>query len=515
MRQSFGMANPGKPHQLSDSVREQLIAIVFDTNSFPFGGLDLTVLKKWARRAELADLEVWLPEPVLWELTEHAAAAWEEHRVSLRRARKAMGRAGLEVPLESPYDSRETVMAAVESVVVALNPAVRILPVDPDIAREALKDQILLRQPGKKKQEVKTGAADSAWLRQVLKEADRNVDRFVIVGSDKDVEQAFKAWGLQQPHMVKLEHLDAALFVLEEVPEAEMASSIIEFLQDHIDAPESSEGKDAALVLGEIMNGDEIVGEWEFDQVQDVSLGRIHQILGLNDLTINRLAGIVKAQVFFNVELEYTGIRIDSDGETVTHSRTFPKAIVRDLLAFTFDDNGMVIEARSETGQAHTFSGNSAFSDSWDAYAELLEAMALIPGVGRDKIDDAAIGHGLTWDVGGWELTFTSEEGGGDPYWSATVTLSNGTTSTSADFRCEWDGSLTSYDMPDSLPAYVVCGEDDAAFFEPGEWSAPAWVISKIWPSPHRREPIGISRRSVIEELRDISVPHEDGDPQL
>ncbi|QYX78962.1 hypothetical protein [Streptomyces akebiae] len=501
---------PEKSHQLPESVREHLVAIVFDTNSFPSGGLDLHVLKEWARRAELADLEVWLPEPVLWELAEHAAAAWEEQRASVRRAQKSMRRAGLEVPSEAPYNSRETVMATVESVVTTLNPAVRILTIDPDIAREALKDQILLRQPAKKKQDVKTGAADSAWLRQVLKEAGRNVDRFIVVGSDKDVEQAFKAWGLQKPHMVKLEHLDAALFVLDEFPEEEMASSIVAFLQVHIDAPESGEGRDAALVLGEITNGDEVVGEWEYDQVQDVSVGRIHHVAGLSDLTINRLTGIVKAQVFFSVELEYTGMRIDENGETVTHSETFPHAMVRDVLAFTIDDDGMVTEARSETGQAHAFSGNSAFSDSWDAFAALLEAMSLIPGVDREELDGAEIGCELTWQVGGWELTFTSEEGHGDPHWSASATLSKDSMSHSAEFRCEWDGSLAPYEMPDLLPAYVIAAEDEESYLNSGEWTAPAWVLSKIWPSPHRREQMGISQSSFFDSVRELSNKEPD-----
>jgi hypothetical protein len=43
-----------------------------------------------------------------------------------------------------------------------------IIPVDGQAAQDALRDQILVRGPATRKGGVKTGAADSAWLRSVL-----------------------------------------------------------------------------------------------------------------------------------------------------------------------------------------------------------------------------------------------------------------------------------------------------------------------------------------------------------
>ncbi|WP_331736790.1 hypothetical protein OG426_55380 (plasmid) [Streptomyces canus] len=167
---------------LPQSVREKLKAIVFDTNSFPNGGLRLSILKEWERRAGLANLEIWLPEPVLWELAEHAATAWDEYQAIAKRAGKALSYAGLETPAGSAYGSRDEVFKAVEDGIRSLGPALRVLELDGAVAVEALKDQVLQRRPAKPRDGVKTGASDSAWLRQVLKTAGGDRDTFVIVG---------------------------------------------------------------------------------------------------------------------------------------------------------------------------------------------------------------------------------------------------------------------------------------------------------------------------------------------
>ncbi|WTW98303.1 hypothetical protein OG216_35415 [Streptomycetaceae bacterium NBC_01309] len=76
-------------------------------------------------------------------------------------------------------------------------------------------------------------------------------------------------------------------------------------------------------------------------------------------------------------------------------------------------------QARSEIGVAYATRGTSAFADPWDAFAELLDVMTLIPGVAREDVDDAVIGSELTWPVGGWDLTFNSKVRNGEAHWSA------------------------------------------------------------------------------------------------
>jgi hypothetical protein len=62
-----------------------------------------------------------------------------------------------------------------------------------------LKDQILQRPPGRRKEKIKTGAADSAWLRDVLDRAGGDLSRVLLVTSDADIRPACREWGVPTP----------------------------------------------------------------------------------------------------------------------------------------------------------------------------------------------------------------------------------------------------------------------------------------------------------------------------
>ncbi|MGP3632661.1 hypothetical protein ACTU45_04675 [Streptomyces sp. 24-1644] len=482
------MPSPAHP-ALPAAVRHGLRAIVFDTNSFPRGGLDLGILKDWGERAAEENFEVWVPEPVVWELAEHAAASWEAWRASTNKARKSMQAAGLEVTLsDSPYTTREEVMAAVQGSIRALAPSVRILELDGDLAAAALRDQVQIHPPAKKKSDVKTGASDSAWIRQVLRAADDKVDSFVIVGADADVYQAFTGWGLPKPHMVPLHALTESLFVLS-APSDEIRNTVVEFLQGVVGLPlEAGRTPDGNLALGEVTDLAKLLQDWELDQVRDVELGRIHALVGMNQMTISR-RGLVTAQVFLLADAQYNGSRVNEDGTTSGHSVIIPQVLVRDVLSFTVDE-GVVTRARSETGQAAACRvDDSAYFDPEEAFNEFLDALSLIPGL------DGDLGGG-TYDstnsdarVNDYELNVATEERGGDPMWSATLTLSKEGWSRSMDVRCEWDLSRVPYEMPDLLPAYVLVTDDLDDLPGPADWVASAWVINHLWHRPVAKDP--------------------------
>src|SRR5687768_17238186 len=70
-------------------------AVVFDTNAFgEKGAIDLRLLERWRQLAEGEDLEIWLPEPVVWEAAIHAAEHAAEHRAFLKKSVPFMKRAG-------------------------------------------------------------------------------------------------------------------------------------------------------------------------------------------------------------------------------------------------------------------------------------------------------------------------------------------------------------------------------------------------------------------------------------
>ncbi|MGW6309103.1 hypothetical protein [Streptomyces niveus] len=464
---------------LPESVRHGLRAIVFDTNSFPRGGLDLGLLQEWAQRALDDDFEVWVAEPVLWELAEHAAASWEAWRASTNRARKSMQAAGLRIPSDDPYSSRAEVMAAVDTSVRSLAPSVRIIALDGDLAVEALRDQVQIRPPAKKKSDVKTGAADSAWIRQVLRAADNDIDSFVIVGADADVYEAFQGWNRPKPHMVPLHALQGTLFVLE-APSDEIKDALVRFLQSVVGQRlEAGRTPDEDLILGDVAVLTELVDDWEDDQIRDVELGRIRAVVGMNGVKISR-RGLVTAQVFLLVDAEYSGWSIDEDGTLVAHSSSMPQILVRDVLGFTLD-GGAVTRARSETGQATTLrADNHAYSDPSDALVELIDTLRLIPGA-EDDLGLMADTGSITYS-NGFDLTLEVEHGGGDPHWTATFTLSREEWSATLEVRCEWDSLRVPYEEPDLFPAYVLTSDEAYAQNIPAEWAPAAWAINHMWP---------------------------------
>ncbi|MDQ0904184.1 hypothetical protein QFZ22_000169 [Streptomyces canus] len=485
-------AAQSQPKLLPQAVREKLRAIVFDTNSFPRGGLRLSTLKEWERRAGLADLEIWLPEPVVWELAEHAASSWDEYQAITKTAGKALSYAGLEVHTSSPHGSRAEVIKAVEEAIRSLGPALRVLELDGDVAIAALKDQILQRKPAKSRDGVKTGASDSAWLRQVLKTAGGDPHTFVIVGGDRDVYKAFEEWNLEKPSMVSLEDLQEALFVLDE-PDTSVVEKIATFLRGLVGSPlDGGRTRDGTLTIGEISGPADLVDDWLTDQVHDVSLVHLEAFAGLNQIKIDRLTGVVSAQVFLCPKVEYSSWTLDPDGTARTHSGSVPGVVVRDVLSFTIED-GTVVRAESQSGLAAAFGGQKrGFDESDEAFNELLDALTLVPEIGVDPelsgtITDLEVGGERTISFGDHALTVTSE--GSDEGWATTLTLSNGARSKSLELRCEWDPTKNPHEMPDLFPAWVVFTESEVSYRAPGLWAAPVWVIENLMPEEQPSAP--------------------------
>jgi hypothetical protein len=480
------MATAGEdPQLLPQSVREKLEAIVFDANSFPHGALRLNTLKEWERWAHLVDLEVWLPEPVVWELAEHAASAWTEFDAIARKASKALTNAGIEVQTRSAHTTREEVISKVESEIRALGPSLRVLKLDGDVAIEALKDQVLQRKPAKVRDKVKTGASDSAWLRQVLKTANNDPDKFVIVGSDADVYKAFETWGLAKPRMVPLQSLQRALFVLDE-PDADLVEKISRFLRATVGSPlEGGRTPDHDLVLGDIKEPAALIDNPLVDQISDVDLVRLEAVVGLNQIKINHLTGVVSAQVFLSPAVEYSGLHIEENGTVWPQSGSISGVVIRDVINFTLSE-GAVIKAQSQSGEAVAFGEqDKAFDEPETAFQEFLEALLLVPEIAlapgmSEAVTDLEVGGELTVFLGDHTLNVTTSDAD-DGGWSASLTLSADDWSESMDLWCEWDATKNPFEIPDMFPAWIICTDLASTWRIPGEWAAPTWIIQSLF----------------------------------
>lgn len=150
---------------------------------------------------ESVDIEVWIPEPVLWEWAEHRAREVAEAVASMHRAQKALFKSGVAVSIEAV----EPELYSVERVVEALDDqlrdirSVRILRCaeEPAVVVAGLRDQVLQLGPatsaGPDGKRVKTGAADSTSFRLIEAAAGDDIVDVVLVSNDQDARVFFRA----------------------------------------------------------------------------------------------------------------------------------------------------------------------------------------------------------------------------------------------------------------------------------------------------------------------------------
>jgi hypothetical protein len=173
--------------------------IVFDSNSIG-PNLRLGLLGDVVATAKANGIRVCVPEVVVWELAEHDHKAYVE---SLSRYRKGATRAinlGLPAPVPVTF-SVDDFVSAITAALTA-HPEIEIVPFDGDSAMRAVRDQVLQTGAGSLKQDTKTGAADSGWLRSIVRSNGGTFDRLMLVTGDKKaVEQICLTEGWTKPQM--------------------------------------------------------------------------------------------------------------------------------------------------------------------------------------------------------------------------------------------------------------------------------------------------------------------------
>lgn len=175
---------------------EDLAAVCLDANAMSRGLLNLTAIEDLVEVIESQELDVpvMIPETVVWEWAEHLAADIADVTTTVHRLQLQASSAGvpLLVPDGWPAElATDTVVDAVMRAVSGIE-GVEVLPLRPDsIAVEALRDQVLLRGPARRKKDVKTGAADSAAFRLIDAERFRVGGTFLVVSADQDARLHF------------------------------------------------------------------------------------------------------------------------------------------------------------------------------------------------------------------------------------------------------------------------------------------------------------------------------------
>lgn len=173
-------------------------AIALDTNVFK-SVPGISALSSLSERADThGRVEIWIADTVVWEWAQHL----HETHISFRAAAKKLRGAGLSA--KDPGDlSAQAIATQLQEKISSLGQSVRIIDTSP-FAHEALRDQILLEGPGKRKGEVKTGAADSAHLRAYYAQAHAQRVEYLLVSADGDARTAHEKWGHgTSPNIIK------------------------------------------------------------------------------------------------------------------------------------------------------------------------------------------------------------------------------------------------------------------------------------------------------------------------
>jgi len=166
-----------------------ITAAVLDTSFGTAGNFDADRVKALADRLSARRIELWVPQQVIWEWAAHAHEGWEKIRRDYRKL--VLGGFASD---ESKSAADDLVAALTERV---NETGVSVLSTHGSSAIQAIRDQILGTGPGRKNDKgVRTGASDSAWIRDALEEAQGKVRKIAFLsGNARDVLSTTRAMG--------------------------------------------------------------------------------------------------------------------------------------------------------------------------------------------------------------------------------------------------------------------------------------------------------------------------------
>ena len=489
--------------QVDASTREQLLAVVVDANAYGRGKPDLTSLEFLAQRLHGIGIETWVPEPVAWEWGQHLAEDWQSVTTAGAGARKNLERGRVPMP-EPLYSDAAAVIEAFRSALREIE-HVRLITATPESALEGLKDQVMQRAPGKMKsagkERVKTGASDSAWLRDVLAEADGTAERLLFITEDKDIANAFAAWGLPAPLTRGRQQLRSTLFSVT-VDDGHATRAVIRYILDRLPINLESGwlGEKDSFDIGNTPSLDQAIedaGDGDDDaRVYGASVTRLTSLVGLTNVTVETNVDEaeepqwegdlgqpqndeVTATVYFLGEAEAVVNRLYLGGDPEVENREYDDVFIRSYLTFHFTDG--VITAVSADDDAAVSLPEDRYAKDYDALDEIHEALSVVPGL---IVPDA-----LTADrKGSFQLEVKEHEVGLELEWQAadswafSISLNTGSGWEFAEVACHYDdttwvGGSDGFHIGD--PYYVTVTGGDLAHGNP-IWSVPAWIIKRL-----------------------------------
>jgi len=387
---------------LALDARDHLTAAVFDANCFGRGRPDVDQLGYHAQRLAEIGIETWVPEPVAWEWAEHLAQDWNTLRVGLAEGDKRLRKAGLS-GYTTPYPNAAAVAEAFLAQLGSI-PHVVVVPLGAANARHGLRDQILQLPPGRRKEGVKTGASDSAWLREILERVGQDVMRVLFISTDHDLRTALLAWDLPEPLMRPLKDLHATLFTVS-VDTGSATRVLLHHLLDVLPTPPGTGLLELGATPGLRAALEPLFFESGPDpRVESASLSRITGLAGIGAVTVeappdentpdgnrgpardrynqadHKSPHTVMATAWLLAEADVTVDLGYGDDPRRVRVETVSDVLLRIRLIFDLEA-GRVVAMRPQ-GEADVFAPVDRFDNDEDTFAELSQMAGCVPGLG-------------------------------------------------------------------------------------------------------------------------------------
>jgi hypothetical protein len=475
--------SPAAP--LDQAARDLLKGVVFDANVFGEGRPDLAALAAMAKRLKAVGLAAWVPEPVAWEWAEHLAADVEKHRTDSAAVLKRLKRAKLpQGSVNVPFPNKAATVAAFLDELSSIA-EVTVLPLTGKAAVAAVRDQILQTGAGTTVRGVKTGAADSAWLRLALDEAGGSDAVLVVTNNRKDIYAHCDEVGINPPPMRDFRNLPLAVFTFVAATPAvtQLVHSFLTTTLPGVSMYANGGDDGLGLRLGPVdLDPLRVPGLEDFipesadiaDVVDLVAVADVYTQVtstiadGEQDLPTS---ASVEATVYLIADLDSTGYELDNDGRVVPSSWAFPSSLVVAPVSVEIVDGVVVGVTAAGTAHGHV-EEVAAFRDAAEALEDALGALALIQGL--DLPDGWPHQGGPDPEVpSSAGLVSLLLHGDVNHEWSISISVG----ALDVKIRCRHDGTARVWDSEgdfDAFPPYTLSSSVNGTRERPGPYPAVA-----------------------------------------
>jgi hypothetical protein len=479
------MSAPKKP--IATTVNLDLVKVLLvDTNLGPHGYPDIERVERLAAAAEQYDIEVVVPEIVVWEWAEHVWGRIEPLKQMQSQANGTLRKAGL--PAIRTKSSPAHVLTVAKSLTKRINevPNASVIPARKKNAKRALRDQILQQGSGIVKDGVKTGAADSAWMRDALSYVDGDPAKLLFVSDNlSDITRVFELLKLKPPQAANWWN---TLSQLGEFNPASVSHPSALSLQSYIrgvlpqylyGGMHGDEPSDEIPLWQLTVEATALAGLPEGATVQATEVRALSQLVSMDSVAVSSMPKAdekVRARLHFIGDVAVQYYELDSDGAVESFEDFLDDVVISVDIQFTLVGDTWLYDTSYDVRALDMTRAD--FEESSDALGELMTILEPLiedlpagwPLDDEDPIESVTNGHKT-------EVLFEGDSGDN---WTVRILTDDGEAAVS----CEYDPSTYVWAGKDGFhirPPYVltstVNGVSRSSIF-----SVLAWLLGTLYP---------------------------------